>query len=240
MVTIPGILSPVTTSLPVSVEDSFRSDQVRRPRLERILADETMRRRLEAGIRQSVELTQPLTSVGTRRELDRELGRRTQDYLRTKNENWHVVLEAVGPDVGVFASEAFSELERTVRQDRTILGADERRLLLRAIAGLRDLLQAAMELPEVQQSMVTDILLECSAALQRVDMCMAAVMFVLVGEIDLWNPISIRLLTHAASDYMLEVEDILLVHDHELAHRLRTRGEVVSFDEIRRGFELPD
>lgn len=187
-----------------------------------------------------VDLVLPLASVRRRRELEKELGRRSKEYLHLKNELWHAIVSVLPPEEVVnFALEAYREISRLVSEDIKVLGAGERELLLKLIDDLRDLLEAVVDSWDARQPALTDILLECSIPLQRVDMCMLSIVLVLVDEIKYWNTASIKLLSHAASDYMLEVEDIFLIHDDELAERLRTRGETVSFDEVKRDIGLP-
>ncbi|GAG31332.1 unnamed protein product, partial [marine sediment metagenome] len=97
----------------------------------------------------------------------------------------------------------------------------------------------ALDTPAENQGTLTDILLECSQALQRVDMCLLAVLLVLTSEIKHWNPSAMRHLTQGAQEHMRQVEDTLLVHDFELAERLKTPEQPISLQEVRKKIGLP-
>lgn len=225
MVSIPGILSPPTTRWGIRHQPSLE------PEIEH---------QMQVIFDQMSGLIQPLASVRTRQELERELGRRSQDYLHLKNELWHTMLNVLPQEeVANFALEAYREISLLIGEDTRVLGDKERTLLLELIDDSRDLLMAVVDSWEARERLLTDVLLECSVPLQRADMCVSSVVLVLVDEIKYWNMASIKLLSQAAGEYMSQVEDIFLLHDDELAKRLRGKGEVVSFAEIRRDLGLP-
>ncbi len=226
MVTVPCILSPAIKPAVI--------------RYDLFLSDGEIRAQIERGFDEIVELIQLLASVTTRRELEKELGRRTQEYLHLTNETWHAIVKMLPQHELVnFVLETYDEISRIISADTSVLGIEERELLLNLIDRLRDLFETVVDGLSVQQLIFTDTLLECSSSLQRVDMCLFSIILVLDGKIKRWNLASIKLLSHAASDYMLEVEDIFLMHDAELAERLRTRSEGVSLDEVKRDIGLP-
>lgn len=227
MVTLPGILSPASG----------------RSLLERATAStDKVRAQLESVFDQTVELVQPLPSFEKSSQLKLELDRRAQEYLRLKNQLWHLIVNKVPEDqLSQFVLSAYDEVSRLVNEDTKLLGSEERQLVLDSIESLRELMQAILEGYTAEPSLLLiDVLLECSAPLQRANMCLDAILLVLVGEIHRWNNNGIRLLSHTGSNYMLQVEDIFLLHDIELNKRLRVKGEIVGLEEVNREIELSD
>jgi PAS domain-containing protein len=118
------------------------------------------------------------------------------------------------------------------------LSSKEQKLLVDIIDSLREMFEAVAEGISANQSEAIDILLECLASLVRIDMCTFAVMLVLEGEIMEWDARAIKLLCYAAEQYMLEMEDVSLIHDKELESRLRERMETISLQQVRKQIGL--
>ncbi|MBA7529094.1 hypothetical protein ES705_21286 [subsurface metagenome] len=222
MVTLPGILSPISDrSLIGGIEHAFPPGSEAKTKLEGVF-------------NQTLELVQPLASAETRRQLVLELDRKAQEYLRLKNNAWHLIVKELPEDqLGQFTISAYEEISRLIREDTELLGSEERELALDSIESLRDLIEAIMEGDPTKQSLLIDVLLECSAALQRADMCLTSILLVLASEIKRWTSGGIRLLCRAAREYVLQVEDIFLLHDAELNERLKMRSETVSLNEVQ-------
>lgn len=223
IVTPPGILSP--TSDRSLVERSI-------PFTDKVGAQ------LERALNQLVELVQPLPLVERGSQLRLELDRRAQEYLRVKNESWHLIVSELPENqVSQFVLSAYDEMSRLVSEDTKLLRPEERQLVLDSIQSFRELLQAIIE-GSAEQPFLTDVLLECSAPLQRADMCLSAILLVLVGEIQRWAISGIRLLARMASSYTLQIEDIFLFHDIELNERLGMKDEIVGLEEVRQEIGL--
>ncbi len=225
MVTFPGILSPVTEISPqkygISIEDNVSIE------MERIC-------------RKMKELINPLTSVHTRRQLETELNHRAQEYLHLKNNLWSLLISKL--DEAQLMStirQAYRDISNLIKQDDTVLSPEEQKLMLDLIDSLSDLFETFVQGFHTGRPGVIDVLLECSAPLQRVDMCTFAVMLVLLDEIKQWNIAAVKLLCHTADEYILQVEDIFLTHDRELAERLKGNSETVSLEEVKRAIGLP-
>ena len=224
MIGLAGILSPIPRT-PSREPTTFTSDT---------------RNNLESVLAKMVELVSPLPSVSTRTELKRLLDRIAPEYLHLRNEVGRLVMNELSKDeFARFATEAYDEFLKLVTADAAVLSEQDREMLSDVIQSLRELLESALDTPAENQGTLTDILLECSQALQRVDMCLLAVLLVLTSEIKHWNPSAMRHLTQGAQEHMRQVEDTLLVHDFELAERLKTPEQPISLQEVRRKIGLP-
>ena len=224
MVGLAGILSPIPTT-PSKKPTAFTSETIKK--LEYVLA-------------KTMELVVPLASVSTHAELRRILDRVAPEYLQLRNEVGRLIMNELSKDkFAHFATEAFDELLKLVTDDAAILSNQDREMLGDVIQSLRELLESALDTPAENQGTLTDILLECSQALQRVDMCLSSVLLVLTGEIKHWNSAAIRYLTQSAQEHMRQVEDTLLIHDFELTERLKTREQPLSLREVRKKIGLP-
>jgi len=224
MVGLAGILSPIP----------------RTPSREPTIFTSETRNKLELVLAKMVELLSPLSSVSTRTELRRLLDRIAPEYLHLRNEVGRLIMAELSEDeFARFATEAYDEFLKLVMDDATILTDQDREKLCDVIQSLRELLESALNTPTENQGTLTDILLECSHALQCVDMCLLSVLLVLTGEIKYWNPAAIRHLTQGGQEHMRQVEDTFLIHDFELAERLKTREQPVSLQEVRKRIDLP-
>ena len=225
MVTLAGIMSPVRPpaakeAWPVREETKIKS---------RILLDKM------------AELVKPLSSLETRGELKKILDRVAPQYLHLKNEFGRLTMYELEVDQFVqLAAEAYDELQDLIGNDVLVLGQGDRELLLDVVESLREILHGALVNLADNQGLLNDIILECSSALQRLDMCVLTILLVLTGETKHWNPGSIKLLSRVAYEYMQEIQDIFLLHDSELHKRLNTRGQTISFEEVRREVGLPN
>jgi len=219
MITLPGILSPIREPLPKKGEVFFRNET---------------RAQLEEIFREIMELIQSLAFVSTRRQLNVELDRRAQEYLHSKNTAWHLIVSDLSEEeLMPVVFETYSEISNLIREDTRALSYEDRRLLLDSVDSSRELLEAVVDGLRTEQAGIMDILLECNASLQRADMCLSAILLVLMGEIRRWNVSSIRLLCRTTNEHMLNVEDIFLMRNGELSRRLKTRGETVSIAEVK-------
>ena len=224
MVGLAGILSPIPRT-PGREPTTFTSDT---------------RNNLESVLAKMVKLVSPLLSVSTRAELKRLIDHVAPEYLHLRNEVGRLIMDELSKDeFARFATEAYDEFLKLVTADATVLSEQDREMLVDVIQSLRELLESALDTPAENQGTLTDILLECSQALQRVDMCLLAVLLVLTSEIKHWNPSAMRHLTQGAQEHMRQVEDTLLVHDFELAERLKTPEQPISLQEVRRKIGLP-
>ena len=224
MVGLAGILSPIPKT-PSREPTTFTSET---------------KNKLGPVLAKMVELVSPLSSVSTRAELRRLLDRVALEYLHLRNEVGRLIMDELSKDeFARFAMEAYDEFLKLVTADVAILSDQDREMLDDVIQSLRELLESALDTPAENQGTLTDVLLECSQALQRVDMCLLVALLVLTGEIKHWNPAAIRYLTQGAQEYMRQVEDTLLIHDFELAERLKTREQPISLQEVRKKIGLP-
>lgn len=218
MVGLAGILSPIPKT----------------PSRERSIFTSETKNKLALILSKMVELVSPLSSVSTRPELRKLLDHVALAYLHLRNELGRLIMDELSKDeFAQFATEAYDEFLKLVMADVAILSDQDREMLADVIQSLRELLESALDTPAENQGTLTDVLLECSQALQRVDMCSLAVLLVLNGEIKHWNPEAIRHLTQGAQEYMRQVEDTLLIHDFELAERLKTREQPISLREVK-------
>lgn len=223
MVSLAGILSPV----PRGRAEEFPA-----------IANKS-KTKLETLIAKITEIVSPLASVSTRGELRRLLDRIAPEYLHLNNEAGRLIMDELSAgEFSQFAARASGELLNLIRADETVLGAKDQELLDDIVESLRELLQGVMDIPAESQGALTDILLECSSALQRVNLCLSAIILVLTLETRRWNPIAIKLLTRAAPEFMRQVEDVFLVHDAELVERLNIREQSVSLEEVRKELGL--
>jgi hypothetical protein len=196
--------------------------------------------KLEVVLAKMVQLLSPLSSVSTRTELRRLLDRIAPEYLHLRNEIGRLIMAELSEDeFARFATQAYDEFLKLVMANAAILSDRDQEKLGDVIQSLRELLESALNTPAENQGTLTDILLECSQALQYVDMCLLSVLLVLTGEIKHWNPTAIRHLTHGAQEHIRQVEDTFLIHDSELAERLKTREQTVSLQDIRKRIGLP-
>jgi hypothetical protein len=196
--------------------------------------------KLEVVLAKMVQLLSPLSSVSTRTELRRLLDRIAPEYLHLRNEIGRLIMAELSEDeFARFATQAYDEFLKLVMANAAILSDRDQEKLGDVIQSLRELLESALNTPAENQGTLTDILLECSQALQYVDMCLLSVLLVLTGEIKHWNPTAIRYLTHGAQEHIRQVEDTFLIHDSELAERLKTREQPVSLQDIRKRIGLP-
>lgn len=224
MVGLAGILSPIPTT----------------PSREPATFTRETENKLESVLAKMVELVIPLSSVSTHSELRRLLDRFAPEYLHLRNEVGRLIMDELSEDeFARFATQAYDEFLKLVTTDVAILSDQDREILGDVIQSIRELLESALDTPAENQGTLTDILLECSQDLQRVDMCLLAVLWVLTGEIKHRNPTAIRHLTQAAQEHMRQSEDILLIHDFELADRLQTREQPISLQEVRKSIGLP-
>ncbi len=224
MVGLAGILSPIPR-MPSREPTTFTSDT---------------RNNLESVLAKLAELVSPLPFVSTRAELKRLLDRVAPEYLRLRNEVGRLIMDELSKDeFARFATEAYDEFLNLVTTDATVLSEQDREMLGDVIQSLRELLESALDTPAENQGTLTDILLECSQALQRVDICLLVILLVLTDGIRHWNPSAIRHLTQGAQEHMRQVEDTLLVHDFELAERLKTPEQPISLQEVMRKIGLP-
>lgn len=224
MVTLPGILSPMTEISPekcgIPVEDKVSIE------IERVYH--------EMG-----ELINPLASVRTHRQLEAELNHRAQEYLHLKNKLWSLITSKLD-EAQLIPSvlQAYRDISKLIKQDDIVLSPEEQEVMLDLIDSMNDLLEAFVEGFRSDRPGLIDILLECSAPLQRVDMCSSTVMLVLLSEIIRWDKAAIKLLCHTADEYMLQVEDIFFAHDKELVERLSGSSKTISLEEVRHVIEL--
>ncbi len=224
MTGLAGILSPIP----------------RTPSKEPTIFTRETRNRLEFVLAKMVQLLSPLSCVSTRTELRRLLDRIAPEYLHLRNEIGRLIMAELSEDEFVrFATEAYDEFLKLVMAGAAILSDQDQDKLGDVIQSLRELLESALNTPAENQGTLTDILLECSQALQCVDMCLLSVLSVLAGEIKHWNPTAISHLTQGAQEHIRQVEDTFLIHDSELAERLKTREQPVSLQEIRKRIGLP-
>jgi len=224
VVTLAGILSPVR---PPAAGEVWP------------VRDET-KIRLRTLLDKMAELVKPLSSVETRGELKKVLDRIAPQYLHLRNEFGRLTMHELNMEQFVqLATEVYDELQNLIGKDVAVLGEEDRELLLDVVESLREMLHGALGDLADNQGLLNDIVLESGSALQRLDMCLLAILLVLVGETARWNPGSIRLLSRVAQAYMDEVQDIFLVHDSELHNRLRTREQTVSLEEVKKEVELP-
>lgn len=224
MVTFPGILSPVTEISPqkygIPIEDNVSIE-------------------IERVCRKMKELINPLTSVHTRRQLEAELNHRAQEYLHLKNNLWSLITSKLDEaQLMPTIRQTYRDISNLIKQDDTVLSPEEQKLMLDLIDSLSDLFETFAEGFHTGRPGVIDVLLECSAPLQRVDMCTFAVMLVLLDEIKQWDIAAVKLLCRTADEYALQVEDIFLTHDRELADRLKGSSETVSLEEVKRAIGL--
>ncbi len=224
MVTFPGILSPPTEISPqkygISLGDSASAE------MERVLYE-------------MEELINPLASVQTRRQLEATLNESAQEYLHLKNKISSLITSELDEEQSIkFFLQAYQEISKLVEQDDTVLTSEEKKLMLGLIDSLSDLLEAFIAGFRSERPGIMDILIECSAPIQRVDMCTFALILALTGEIKRWNKAAVKLLCHTAHEYMLQVEDILLTHNKELDERLREGSETMSSEEVNRAIGL--
>ena len=196
--------------------------------------------KLELVLAKTVQLLSPLSSVSTRTELRKLLDRIAPEYLHLHNEIGRLIMAELSEDeFARFATQTYDEFLKLVMADAAILSDQDQEKLGDVIQSLRELLESALNTPVENQGTLTDILLECSQALQCVDMCLLSVLLVLIGEIKHWNPTAIRHLTQGAQEHIRQVEDTFLIHDSELAERLKTREQPVSLQDIRKRIGLP-
>jgi len=224
MITPPSILSPPGEPLLEKRKMLFGTEN--EAQLEKVLSE-------------MMELIQPLASTDTRRRLNLELDRRAQEYLHLKTVLWRLIVSKL-PEEELMPSvyETYDEISNLIREDTKVLSPECRELLLDLIDSLRELLEAVVDGLRIEHTDIIDILLECNASLQRADMCLSSVLLVLMGDTTRWNVGSIKLLCHTASEHMLNVEDIFLMHSNELSQRLKTRGETMSIAEVKRELGL--
>jgi len=224
MTGLAGILSPIP----------------RTPSKEPTIFTRETRNRLELVLAEIVQAVSPLSFVSTRTELRRRLGRIAPEYLHLRNEIGRLIMADLSEDeFARFATEAYDEFLKLVMAGAAILSDQDQDKLADVIQSLRELLESALNTPAENQGTLTDILLECSQALQCVDMCLLSVLSVLTGDIKHWNPAAISHLTQGAQEHIRQVEDTFLIHDSELAERLKTREQPVSLQEIRKRIGLP-
>lgn len=219
MVTLPGILSPPTEILhrrySTSIKDVVSVD------MERVLYE-------------MEELINPFASVHTRKQLEAMLNDRAQEYLHLKNKISSLITSALAEEQFIeFFVQAYQEISKLIEQADTVLTSEEQKLMLGLIDSLSDLLKTFIAGFRSERPGIMDVLIECSAPIQRVDMCMFAVMLVLAGETKQWNEAAVKILCQAAEEYMFKVEDVLLTHNKELAERLRETPETVSLKEVK-------
>jgi hypothetical protein len=196
--------------------------------------------KLEVVLAKTIQLLSPLSSVSTRTELRRLLDRIAPEYLHLRNEIGRLIMAELSEDeFARFATQAYDEFLKLVVANAAILSDRDQEKLGDVIQSLRELLESALNTPAENQGTLIDILLECSQALQYVDMCLLSVLLVLTGEIKHWNPTAIRQLTHGAQEHIRQVEDTFLIHDSELAERLKTREQPVGLQDIRKRIGLP-
>lgn len=224
MVTLPGILSPVTEISPqkygIPIEDKVSIE-------------------IERACHEMRELINPLASVRTRRKLETELNHRAQEYLHLKNKLWGLITSTLD-EAKLIPSvlQAYHDISDVIKKDDIVLSPHEQKVMLDLIDSVNDLFEAFVEGFRSERPGVLDILLECSAPLQRADMCSSAVMLALLSEIKRWDKAAVKLLCHTADEYMLQVEDIFLAHDKELGERLSGSSKTISLEEARRVIEL--
>jgi len=189
---------------------------------------------LEKIFREMTELVQPLASIDTRRQLNLALDRRAQAYLHLKNTAWRLIVSEL-PQEEIIPSvrEMYDEISNLIREDSKVLNPEARELLLDLMDSWHELLEVIVDGLRTEQAEVIDILLECNASLQRSDMCLSATLLVLMGKITRWNVDRIKLLCRTASEHMLNVEDIFLMHSNELTQRLKTRDETISIEKVK-------
>jgi hypothetical protein len=221
MVTMPGILTPTPVREVLPPEYGLGLERHKMEKLGEMLSN-------------MKELVQPLALIGTRKQLRAELDRKAHDYLHLKNEAWRLILKQLSEDQIVpSVSQLYHEVSNSIGRDTVVLGLKERSLLIDIIDSLREMFETLAEGFSTNQPQTTDILLECLTPLVRVDMCTFAIGLVLEGEIREWDATAIKLLCRETDRYMLEIEDVFLMHDKELEARLRKRLETISLQEVR-------
>lgn len=224
MVTLPGVLSPPTEMLyrkyAASIEDTASAD-------------------MEKVLYEMEELISSIALARTRRQLEVMLNDRAQQYLHLKNKLSSLIVSTLDEEQLVPSSlQAYGEISKLIQQDNAVLSSGQQKLMLGLIDSLSDLLEAFVAGFRNEQQGIMDILIECSAPVQRVDMCTFALILVLTGEIKQWDKALIKLLCHIAHEYMLQVEDILLTHNEELGERLRENSETIGSEEVKRAIGL--
>lgn len=224
MVTFPGILNPPTEILrrkyTVTIEDIVSGN------VERVLN--------EMG-----ELIKPLALARTRKQLEAMLNDSAQEYLHLKNKLGSLITSQLDEkQLMPSLLQAYHEFSKLIEQDDKVLSSEEQKLTLGLIDSLSNLLEVFITGFRSERPGIIDILIECSTPIQRVDMCTFALLLVLTGEIKQWNKTAVKLLCHTAQEYMLQVEDILLTYNKELAERLREGSETASSEEVKRAIGL--
>lgn len=224
MVTFPSILRPSTEILRrkdfVAMEDVVSGD------VERVLGE-------------MEELINPLALARTPKQLETILNDSVQEYLHLKNKLSNLIANKLDEEQLISSLlQGYREFSRLIEQDHAVLSLREQKMMLGLVDGLSDLLEAFVTGFRSERLGIMDILIECSAPIQRVDMCTFALVLVLTGEISQWNKAAVKLFCRTAHEYMLQVENILLTYDRELAERLRDDSETVSSDEVKRAIGL--
>ncbi|GEM_PF-4858882 len=224
MVALVGMLSPVP---PPSARDIASVSRAASERLS-VLLDEL------------AELITPLASFDTKAEVTKWLDRHAQEYLHLKNTVGRLIMDELTPrDFARFYSHSYEQMNAAVQAASAILGPEDRKALADVIESHREMVAGVMDGLKANPGATLDLLVECTPSLLRVDMCLSAVMLVVAGKMSRWHPSTLKLLAKVAGDHMLQVEDIFLLHDRELAERLATRGPTVSLGEVKRQVGLP-
>ena len=224
MVTFPGILSPVTE---ISTQKYG------------IPIDDNVSREIEGVCNKVKELINPLTLIHTRKQLETELNYRAQEYLHLKNNLWSLITSKLDEaQIIPTIRQTYHDISNLIKREDTVLSPEEQKLMLDLIDNLSDLFETFAEGFHTGRPGVMDLLLEFSAPLQRVDMCTFAIILVLLDEIEQWDMAAVKLLCRTAYEYILQVEDILLTNDRELAERLKGSSETVSLEEVKRTIGL--
>lgn len=212
---------------------------VRETSLHKLPLTEDQLAMLQEQASELADLVKPLTALATRKQVDTAMNEIAEEFLHGYNEVWHSV-ELSHDEFIEFAKEGYRYIADLVKEDTDILRPTEKESLLDMLESRLELLEVLTESSEVEQSRLTDIIMECIPSFERADMCLLAISLVLADKVRDWRANSIRLLCQVATEHTLRIEDTFIAHDRELIARLRTKAETISVEEVRRELGLSD
>ncbi len=174
----------------------------------------------------------------TRRQLYKLIPQIQREYLHLRFELMRTLATEATDTSAQLLQEIHDEVSALIQADTIVLSPQNREMLLTLIEGSHTLTRALNAMLDSNQTHALEVFLECNDSLQAADMCISAVLVVLVGEARDWNPGAIRALCAAADEYMVDVEDIILAHDESLVKDSGERTETISLNEAKKRFGL--
>jgi hypothetical protein len=179
----------------------------------------------------------PLAQVQSKEELESLLRLNSHRFLRLKAEMQELLKPSVLAKPDQFSRNAHDYLRKVIFAHADLLGEESLSWMLGAIDSIEGLSNWINEVSKQGVSgiyRVATVVQQIGEPALYTDMCMSALIAVLMNQVTDWISEAIPVLAEAADRYMTEVEDVFLAEPYDAD----TSQETVSYESLRKDFGL--